>query len=124
LVGNKTRFEPLLESMMRLAGDLSDPYSQKAAFLFLTRSVGTWGQPVPGSSANGDGQLESEGLPGFDRFIYENVVPLAFRVLSTPEFNIKDGQVIVVIFHCSVLDFKKCPLILHLLRRFSTRLQT
>ncbi|THH14212.1 hypothetical protein EW146_g6092 [Bondarzewia mesenterica] len=91
---NKDRFEPLLETMLQLAGDVSDPISEKAAFIFLGRSVSVWGQP---STANGDSAVESRRLPGFERFVYENVVPAAFRVLSLPELNIKDGQILVVL---------------------------
>jgi exportin-T len=78
--------------MQRLAEDVSDPPSQKAAFTFLNRCVSTWGQPP----ASKDGQAGSNSLPGFDRFIYERLVPTAFRVLSLPEFNPKDGQMMVV----------------------------
>lgn len=74
--------------MQRLAEDVSDPPSQKSAFTFLNRCVTTWGQQ--------DGQTASNSLPGFDRFIYERLVPTAFRVLSLPDFNPKDGQMMVV----------------------------
>lgn len=79
--------------MLQLAGDVSDPQSQKAAFTFLGKSVGVWGQPLPDGTA---GETGSQGVPGFERFVYENVVPTAFAVLSLPELNIKDGQVLVV----------------------------
>ena len=91
-LGNSRGFEAFIESMQRLAEDVSDPPSQKAAFTFLNRCISTWGQqPVPK-----DVQTESNSLPGFDRFIYERLVPTAFRVLSLPEFNPKDGQMMVV----------------------------
>jgi len=81
--------------MLQLAGDVSDPQSQRAAFTFLSKSVGVWGQPLPDGNT---GEIEpgSQGVPGFERFVYENVVPTAFGVLSLPELNIKDGQVLVV----------------------------
>ncbi|KAI0264504.1 ARM repeat-containing protein [Gloeopeniophorella convolvens] len=93
---NKESFESLLQSMLQLAGDVSDPQSQKAAFTFLSRSVNVWGQPFSDGS-NGELVSGSQGVPGFERFIYENVVPTAFGVLSLPELNIKDGQVLVVL---------------------------
>lgn len=81
--------------MQRLAEDVSDPTSEKAAFAFLGRCVSVWGQPIP--SSNGNTQSEpTEGIPGFERFLYERVVPTAFRVPSLPEFNLKDGQMMVV----------------------------
>ncbi|KAF8256815.1 hypothetical protein EI94DRAFT_1762683 [Lactarius quietus] len=39
--------------MLQLAGDVSDPQSQRAAFSFLSKSVGVWGQPLP----DRDGQV-------------------------------------------------------------------
>jgi len=87
----------MLESMQSLAENLSDPSSQKAAFTFLSRCVGVWGQLAPNQTApNGDGTNQSHGLPGFERFVYERLVPAAFRVLSAPQCNLKDPQVLVV----------------------------
>jgi exportin-T len=82
--------------MLGIAGDVSDPQVQRLAFTFLSKSVTVWGSlpdltPVPNGAA-----LHAPAFPGFERFIYDRVVPLAFRVLSTPEFNIKDGQALVV----------------------------
>lgn len=89
-VGNKATFEPLLISMSRLAEDISDSSSQKSAFAFLSRCVQVWCQPATAA----DGQVQ--GVPGFERFVYERLVPTAFVVLSSPQFNIKDGQMMVV----------------------------
>lgn len=88
-VGNKGQLEGLLESMLRLAEDPSDPSSEKYAILFLGRCVAVWAEPP---KAPGGQQV----LPGFERFVYERVVPTAFAVLSLPQFNIKDGQIVVV----------------------------
>jgi len=93
---NKDNFEPLLQSMLQLAGDGSDTQSQKAAFAFLSKSVGVWGRPSS-DATNGEIVPGSQGVPGFERFVYDNVVPTAFAVLSQPELNIKDGQVLVVL---------------------------
>lgn len=35
-------------------------------------------------------------MPGFERLIYERLVPLAFEVPSQPDFNIKDAQTLGV----------------------------
>jgi exportin-T len=96
--GNKAVFEPLLESMEHLAEDTSDAQSEKAAFIFLRHCVNVWGQPLEGtpSTSKGPAEAPSQGLPGFERFIYERLVPTAFRVPSSPQFNLKDGQVLVV----------------------------
>ncbi|KAF8149977.1 ARM repeat-containing protein [Crassisporium funariophilum] len=92
---NSSTFERLIETMQQLAEDVSDPTSQKVALTFLSRCVQIWGQHVGDSSvpmSNPD-----RGLPGFDRFIYERLVPTAFRVPSLPNFNPKDGQMMVVL---------------------------
>lgn len=89
IVGNKGQLEGLLESMLRLAEDPSDPSSEKAAFSFLGRCMNVWAD-VP--KTPGGQQI----FPGFERFVYERVVPTAFAVLSLPQFNIKDGQIVVV----------------------------
>jgi hypothetical protein len=89
--------------MLQLAGDGSDTQSQKAAFAFLSKSVSVWGQPSF-DGTNGEIVPGSQGVPGFERFVYDNVVPTAFAVLSLPDLNIKDGQVLVV----SVIRFSSC----------------
>lgn len=81
--------------MQRLAGDISDPSSQKASLQFLGRCVTTWAQPQD-ALPNGNGV--SQGLPGFEHFLYERLVPSAFAVLSSPQFNIKDGQMLTVFY--------------------------
>ena len=89
--------------MLQLAGDGSDTQSQRASFAFLSKSVSVWGQ-LPSDTTNGEIVAGSQGVPGFERFVYENVVPTAFGVLSLPDLNIKDGQVIVV----SVIRLSSC----------------
>lgn len=85
-IGNSASFESLIETMQQLIEDVSDPGSQKVAVIFLSRCVTAWGRE----------SNENESLPGFDRFIYERLVPTAFRVPSLPGFNPKDGQMMVV----------------------------
>lgn len=88
MLGNKGQLEGLLGSMQRLAEDVSDPVSQKAAFTFFARCVAVWAQPNPDTQA--------QVLPGFERFVYERLVPTAFIALSSPQFNVKDGHMLVV----------------------------
>ncbi|EIN04838.1 ARM repeat-containing protein [Punctularia strigosozonata HHB-11173 SS5] len=93
---NNSQLEPLLTSMEQLATDLSDTSSQKAVFTFFSRCVATWGQRTD-AVANGSAQDAGQALPGFERFIYEQLVPVAFSILSQPQLNVKDGQVVVVL---------------------------
>ncbi|KIY72334.1 ARM repeat-containing protein [Cylindrobasidium torrendii FP15055 ss-10] len=85
---NKASFEPLMQNMAGIAEDVSDPGSEKLAFIFLNRCVTAW------MSAESD---SSKPLPGFEQFIYERIVPAAFRVPAAPGLNVKDGQVTVVL---------------------------
>ena len=91
--GNRPQLEALLGSMEQLAQDVADPSSQKAAFQFLGRCMTVWVQPTHQNISNGQ---QVTGLPGFERFVYERLVPAAFSVLASPQFNIKDGQMLVV----------------------------
>jgi exportin-T len=96
--GNNGGFETLLDTMQRLAEDVSDPASQRASFVFLGRCVQAWGQldtTTPTANQNGLGGTQ-ETLPGFVQFMYQRLVPTAFRVPSLPTFNIKDGQMLSV----------------------------
>lgn len=95
LAGNKGIFEDLLNSVVRIAQDFSDNNGQKLAFSFLSRAVTIWGQPSSNEVTNGHG-VTLEQVPGFERFVYEQLVPVAFKVPSAPEFNVKDGQMMVV----------------------------
>ena len=81
--------------MQQLIEDVSDPGSQKVAVIFLSRCVTTWGRE------------SNEALPGFDRFIYERLVPTAFRVPSLPGFNTKDGQMTVVSLNFQILSYNR-----------------
>lgn len=99
-LGNNASFDSLMETMRVLAEDVSDPPNQKAAFNFLTRCVPVWARPNPEPpAANGNSNhnpLNEMGLPGFERYIYERLVPTAFGVPSLPNLNLRDGQVTVV----------------------------
>ena len=94
IVENGPQLEALLGSMKQLGEDINDPTSQKAAFQFFGRCVTTWLEPI--ASTNGQANGQTQTLPGFERFVYERLIPSAFAVLSSPQFNIKDGQMLVV----------------------------
>jgi len=100
---NKGSLETLLSSMQQLAEDVADPSGQRIAYQYLGRCVSVWAQ-LP-DAANGNVQSHSQGLPGFERFVYERLIPAAFGVLSSPQFNIKDGQMLVVLHEiCNFLQ--------------------
>lgn len=88
VIGNNTAFNGLLQSMQGIAEDVSDLQSQKAVFMFFSRCVTAWAQP--------DSNGSTSSLQGFDRVVYERLVPTAFTVPNAPQLNPKDGQTIVV----------------------------
>ncbi|KAF5377324.1 hypothetical protein D9757_008003 [Collybiopsis confluens] len=100
---NKSSFDSLMETMRILAQDATDPANQKAAFNFLSRCVTVWARqpnPNPPPATNGNGNhnpLNDMSIPGFERYIYEALIPTAFGVPSLPDLNPKDGQVTVVL---------------------------
>ncbi|KAI0077912.1 ARM repeat-containing protein [Panus rudis PR-1116 ss-1] len=98
---NNAQLETLLAHMQQFAEDLSDPLSQRAAYQFLGRCIAVWLTPLV---SNGIDEAQ-QGIPGFERFVYERLVPSAFGVLSSPQFNIKDGQMLVVLHEiCNFLQ--------------------
>lgn len=94
MIGNKNALESLLANVCQFAQDLSDPQSQKSAFSFFGRCVQVWCNPQPSSTVVD--APRPQALPGFERFVYERLVPAAFAVLSSPQFNPKDGQMLMV----------------------------
>ncbi|KAL6302369.1 ARM repeat-containing protein [Sparassis latifolia] len=90
---NKGQLEGLLADMQRLTEDMADPGGEKAAFIFLGRCVTAWTQRI----TDGDSQIPLPALPGFERFIYERLIPTAFAILSSPRFDVKDGQGVMVL---------------------------
>lgn len=99
--GNKGGFENILTIAVQIAQDFSDNNGQKLAFSLLSRTITVWGQPGPRS--NGTLNEDSTQIPGFDRFVYEQLVPVTFQVPSSPQFNVKDGQMMVV-RPCIIMD--------------------
>jgi len=84
---------------MLITQDVTDPQSEKFAFQFLARCISTWARPTDGTN----GISSTDSIPGFERFVYEHVFPLAFKVPSMPEFNIKDGQMVTVCYEIAGL---------------------
>ncbi|KAK2463400.1 hypothetical protein APHAL10511_004486 [Amanita phalloides] len=91
---NAGGFQSLIETLLQLAEDISDAASQRATITFLGRSVAVWGQPITTTPSSVKVQ---EGLPGFETFIYDRLIPAVFRVPSQPGFNVKDGQMTTVL---------------------------
>ncbi|KAH8831825.1 armadillo-type protein [Flagelloscypha sp. PMI_526] len=87
---NNGNLESFLDAVQRIGQDTSDAQASRSAFLFLERTILAWGNV--GEAVEG-----GQELPGFDRVIYERIVPTAFSVPNSPDLNIKDGGVMTVL---------------------------
>ncbi|KZO89899.1 ARM repeat-containing protein [Calocera viscosa TUFC12733] len=106
---NLGAFETFLVFVMRIAENPSDPQSQKLAFIILSKGVAAWGinpaLPAPNGSAaasNGTNGIvhpppSTQPIPGFERFIYDQLIPLAFRVPLNPDMRLKDAEASLVL---------------------------
>ncbi|CDS03104.1 hypothetical protein LRAMOSA00506 [Lichtheimia ramosa] len=71
-------FDTILQTILHFAKDNNDPATQKMAFGVLLKMVTAWG-------ANG-------ATPGFNQFVYNEIVPATFTVPMQATFNLSDGQ--------------------------------
>ncbi|KAF8604237.1 KapM protein [Ceratobasidium sp. AG-I] len=96
---NKDQLPGLVQSIATVAEDMSDPASAKLALSFLGRSTVAFAQApdAPGAQPKPNTPavpVQVDVVPGYQSFIYERLVPLAFDIPASPSFNIKDGQVL------------------------------
>lgn len=99
---NQEQLETLLQSIVYYAENGDTP-SQRAAFGILGKLVSVWGQGtsngvqgngVPGQKTPGEvsGAHHPTSVPGFENFIYDTLIPLAFTVPASPQFDLNDAQ--------------------------------
>ncbi|KAF9114533.1 pre-tRNA nuclear export protein [Mortierella sp. AM989] len=100
----------VLQSVLHYAQDMSDVPVSRMAFGILLKAVNSWGsQGESGgantsSTANGDSNTSANGTdgnrpeaPGFYQFMYEHVVRITFEVPMKPNFDLQDGQSMLVL---------------------------
>ncbi|CAE6461768.1 unnamed protein product [Rhizoctonia solani] len=99
---NKEQLPNLVQNIASIAEDVSDPASARLSLTFLAKSTVAFSQAsdAPGASAP---SAQLEAVPGYQTFIYERLVPLAFGIPASPSFNIKDGQSLSAIMEIGVL---------------------
>lgn len=105
LTVNKGWLPALLESIQRVSEDISDPASSRTAIQFFGRCVLSWGQ-LPSAEMQMNGTVVAQALPGFEQFMYDGLIPMAFRIASLPTFNPKDGQTLLVSLRNPLSKFK------------------
>ena len=117
---NKPEFENVLQALLSMTSDYSDPQTQRLAFAFFAKSVIAWGtseeaaaapsvfaesalSQVSRAVANGQAaatnqhaipktQRASQALPGYQTFIYGRLLPACFEVPANDKFVAKSGQ--------------------------------
>ncbi|KAI9245963.1 armadillo-type protein [Sporodiniella umbellata] len=77
---NLDSLNTILQSVLHFAKDNSDPTTQKMSFGVFLKMVNAW--------ANSN--------PGFDAFVYNELIPITFTVPTSAAFNLSDGQSILV----------------------------
>ncbi|CAE6379710.1 unnamed protein product [Rhizoctonia solani] len=99
---NKEQLPTLVQNIASIAEDISDPGSSRLALTFLAKSTVAFAQAgsAPGASAP---SVKLDAIPGYQTFIYERLVPLAFGIPASPSFNIKDGQSLSATMEIGVL---------------------
>ena len=132
---NKPEFENVLSALLSLATSFNDNASQRLAIAFFAKSVIAWGtSPATATEpsvfaesalsykskqvANGlaaptnqhaisKEERAKQALPGYERFIYERLLPMCFEVPANPKFNIRTGiQVSSSLQDCSSADHR------------------
>ncbi|KAI7907870.1 armadillo-type protein [Cokeromyces recurvatus] len=84
---NVGHLNTILQSLLHFAKDNSDPTTQKMSFGVFLKMVNAWATDA-GSSAS--------GVPGFDQFVYNELLPITFSVPMSAAFNLADGQSLLV----------------------------
>ncbi|KAF9345126.1 pre-tRNA nuclear export protein [Mortierella sp. AD094] len=102
----------ILQSVLHYAQDITDVPVSRMAFGILLKAVNTWGsqgESAGGASAtngdnataNGGGMTENGATkaeaPGFYQFMYEHIVRITFEVPMKPNFDLQDGQSMLVL---------------------------
>ncbi|CAJ0843123.1 8296_t:CDS:10 [Entrophospora sp. SA101] len=106
---NKPNLENILQSVIHYASDTSEISSLKISFNILSRAISLWGVnpsqitqditttatvTTTNNSSNDafSRTLESQPLPGFERFMYEHILRVCFELPMKQSFDVADGQ--------------------------------
>ncbi len=107
---NKPEYENVLSALLNIATDCSDPNAQRFAFSFFAKSVIAWGTSHDAAArpsvfadsalseksvavANGTkADRAAQAMPGFENFIYQQLLPACFDVPANPRFALRVGQ--------------------------------
>ncbi|TIB02398.1 hypothetical protein E3P94_01132 [Wallemia ichthyophaga] len=107
---NRGRFVQILESVCQFARDCAPP-TQRIAFNNVAKIIFCYGtieqvqNDLKVLPAQNVVQISPAPMPlsGFEEFIYQQFIKLAFEVPAKPTFNLKDGQSNVVLGEIALL---------------------
>lgn len=84
---NLEHLPTILQTFSHFAKDNSDPTTQKMSFGVFLKMVNSW-TSIENSN--------NPPVPGFDQFVYNELLPITFTVPMSTAFNLADGQSILV----------------------------
>ncbi|KAJ3325466.1 pre-tRNA nuclear export protein [Boothiomyces sp. JEL0866] len=111
---NISELNSTLSTILACFDSYSDLPAQKLAVSLLTKMIYCWGglgntineQPEEkkkGANLKVRDPLKRDPLPGFDAFIYEQIIPTSFSIPMKSGFNLNDGQSVVLLGELSQL---------------------
>jgi exportin-T len=95
---NLEHLNTILSSFLHFAKDNSDPTTQKMSFGVFLKMVNSWTSTTVTDSAT------QQAVPGFDQFVYNELLPITFTVPMSAAFNLADGQSILVSFYVKEIE--------------------
>ncbi|GAA5937886.1 Ran GTPase-binding protein LOS1 [Sporobolomyces koalae] len=99
---NQPHLQSVLQSIAHYISTNSLAQDQRYGFGVLVKLVQLWVDPLP-LPVNPKVPIVPSPVPGFERFIYENVVGMCFEIPLRPEFDFSDAQSFQVVAEIAVL---------------------
>ncbi|KAG9296389.1 hypothetical protein G9A89_014981 [Geosiphon pyriformis] len=105
---NRPHLETILQTVINYVKEVPDSPLLRTSFSILSKAISSWGGGLTKSSETDDMSIRPNGigqsLPGFDRFMYEQIFPICFELPMKSSFNRADGQTVLVLSEiCGIL---------------------
>ncbi|KAI9474086.1 MAG: armadillo-type protein [Benjaminiella poitrasii] len=95
---NVGHLSTILQSLLHFAKDNSDPTTQKMSFGVFLKMVNAWATDAANNTS----------VPGFDQFVYNELLPITFSVPMSAAFNLADGQSLLVFGEMTSIQKAMC----------------
>ena len=94
---NRLHFPNILQSVISCSSEIQDPALPKFCFNILVKMIEEWAVDL-------DVISDPFGFfAGFYQCIYEQIVPIGFNTIRCTDFNINDGQSIIILNEIATL---------------------